>query len=456
MDVGVTTIEDGAALFNYEGRGWTLKPQQILVGDALDRQLSMSGILMGRRSAKTESVLLWTFAMMQKHPGLQVAFTMATTREAARAKFIADVYPILEPLTDYLPGLRLLKGAGYESAELNGSLFRVLAPSDKAFRSKAFDIIIMDEAGEADPGTLDDLMPAMLPTLDTSELGMLILMGTAGDYRAGNLLWDTLHDAEAAVVDFSGGDDIDIEALQDWDYAEAMLQRYHPGIGTLTTTERVKKSWKLLPPEKFAREYLGVWGNAGGAGGIFAGDDWAGLYLAGDLPTPPRRFALAVAATEQSAAIVAAWREDGEGRLLVLDHRPGRAWLPTAARDLARRYRIPVVVDPRASMVMADVAQRLEQLRPAPRVERQDYESVAAAHERMVEEIKGARVRHYGQQALTDAFLAVRRTQMGGKWKFGRANDDEDITAAQAATLALRYFDATPSTSMGVITPIAV
>jgi hypothetical protein len=269
-------------------------------------------------------------------------------------------------------------------------------------------------------------------------------------------LWDALHDEDSAVVDHSLGDDIDMERMSDWDYVSAMLEAHHPGVGTLTTIEKLKRNWALLGPEQFAREYLGVWGTAGGAGGVFTADEWHGAFLAGDLPTPPRRFALAVAATETHAAIVAAWRDEGEGRLLLLDHRPGRAWLPLAARDLARRYRVPVVIDPKASTVMADVVQALEQLRPAPNVERQDYEAVAAAHERIVMDMQGGRVRHYGQDPLTDAFLAVRRVQMGAKWKFSATDADTDITPAQAATLALRYFDSKPRAMMKPIQHVAV
>jgi hypothetical protein len=412
---------------------------------------------MARRSAKTESVLLWTFAMMEQIPGLKVAFTMATTREAARAKFLADVLPVMEELAEQNDAVHLLKGAGYERVDYNGSFFQVLAPTDKAFRSKEFDIIIVDESGEADPDIGENLLPALLPTLDTSDIGMLVLMGTAGDYRDGNLLWTALHDPDSSVVDHSLGDGVDMSRMTDWDYVSAMLEAHHPGIGTLTTLEKIKRNWTILSPEKFAREYLGVWGTLGGDGGVFSADTIASLYLPADqLPSPPRRFALAVAATDQAASIVAAWREDGEGRLLVIRHGEGRAWLPIVARDLARKYRVPVVVDPGASQVMQDVKQALEQLRPAPRVAVQTYEDVGAAHERMKLEVEKGTVRHYGQDALVNALTAVRRQQMGAKWKFGRATEDDDITAAQAATLALRYFDAMPRVARGSIEAVAV
>jgi hypothetical protein len=403
-------------------------------------------------------VLLWLFATMDDIPGLRIAFTMATTREAARAKFMADILPIMEDFAELRGDVHLLKGAGYERIEFNRSVFQVVAPSDKSFRSKEFDIIVIDEAGEAAPEFKDDVLPAALPTMDTSSIGMLILMGTAGHYRAGNLLWDALADPDASVVNHSSGDDIDVSALADWDYASAMLEQYHVGLRTgLTTLPRLKRNWALLTPDAFAREYLNVWGDAGGAGGLFSKDAWAALWLPGDLPSPPRRFALAIAASEDNGSIVAAWRDEhGEARLLLLEHREGRAWLPSASRDLARRYRVPVVLDPRASQVMADVKQRVEQLRPAPRVEVQDYEDVAAAHERMVAEVEAGTVRHYAQQPLTDAFLRVKRMQMGARWKFGRIHEADDITAAQAATLALRYYDANPRAMRETIAAVAV
>jgi hypothetical protein len=417
---------------------------------------------MPRRSTKTTSIFAWITGMCLLHKGWQVAYTAATTGKSARDRFVKEILPEAERAQKDGAPIQIRKGAGQERIIFdNGSLLQVLAPLGNEFRGQAFDAVVVDEAGEADTLAGGELLAAILPTLATSKYGMLIVTGTAGEYRGGNLLWDSLEAGragKAAMVDYSYGDAVDTEQLGDWSYVAPLLEKYHPSVGTLTTLERLELSWSMMDPHMFAREYLGVWGDKGGVGGIFDRAQWDALYLPGELPTPPRRFALAVAATEQSGSIVAAWREDGEARLLVLDGRPGRAWLPTAARDIARRYRIPVVVDPNvlSSSVMPDVVQRLEQLSPPPRVERQGYEDVAAAHERMVEEIRGARIRHYGQESLTSAFLSVRRVQMGGKWKFGRQSEEFDITAAQAAALALRYYDANVRTPMSVLAPIAV
>jgi hypothetical protein len=74
----------------------------------------------------------------------------------------------------------------------------------------------------------------------------------------------------------------------------------------------------------------------------------------------------------------------------------------------------------------------------------------------MVQEVEAGNVRHWGQQPLTDAALAVKRVQMGAKWKFGRVSESADITPMQAATLALRYFDAQPRAVRGTVEAIAV
>jgi hypothetical protein len=441
------------------------KPQQFAVAAVLDALHPTTAITMPRRAAKTTSVLSWLLGMADMTPGLHIGYSMATTGKSARDRFMQVIAPPFEALIrDGYPAA-LRRGMGAERIEFgNGSIFQVLTLSGADYRSKQFDVICIDEAGEAEPDLSAEALAAVLPTLDTSPLGMLILAGTAGKYRTGNLLWDALESGRAGrggILEYALPHDVDVSLLREWETAVPLLEQAHPGIGTLTDLDRLRRNWEMMKaatdPAHFAAEYCGVWGNRSGGGGMFSADQLASLYLpVAALPTPPKSFALAVAATDSHAAIVAAWREQGEGRLLVIKHGEGRDWLPSAARDLAKRYRVPVVIDPQSSQVMQDVKQRLEQLRPMARMEIQRYEDVAAAHERMKLEIEQARVRHFGQEVLTEALLKVRRQQMGGRWKFGRAGDEDDITAAQAATLALRYFDAMPRTSRGTIQAVAI
>lgn len=444
-----SAIEIGATLLRYGERGRTLKPQQYQVGAALDEQRAMTAVLMPRRSAKTESVLLWTIGLCASRPNTRVAFTMATTRQAARDKFMADVYPMLLELEGM--GAHVLRGAGSERAEFeDGSSLRIVAPNEKAFRSQAFDIIIVDEAQASLEGDeADDLLGAMLPTLDTSELGMLILMGTAGEYREGNLLWDALHDPDAAVVDYSLGDHLDESMLTDWEYVSAALEVNHPGVGTLTTLDRLKRNWRSLSPVRFAREYLGLWGTRSGSGGMFDGAVVGAATLPGDLPRPPRRFALALHAdTTGRWAIVAAWRVDDAGHVLLLDHGDQVAGAAPRARDLARKYRVPVAIDGWAHPVMMDVKQRLEQLRPSPNLTLQTVHDLGAAYERFSDDMLRGLVHLYEQDHMVTALLRVKRVQMGKYWKMSGLDVGDDATPAVAAAIALRQYDAAPASPM--------
>lgn len=438
-------LRRGSVLFDYESRGRELKPQQFAVGDVLDARKSISAILMSRRTAKTESVLLWIFGMMDLNPGLRVAFTMATTREAARAKFLSDILPVMEAFAEVNDGVRLLRGAGYEHVTLKGSTFQVLAPLDRAFRSKEFDIIIIDESGEAAEDIKDTLLPAALPTMDTSWLGMLILMGTAGDYKAGNLLYEALHDPDASVLDHSTEDgQVDVSLLSDWDYAKAMLEVHHVGVGTLTTAEKLKMSWSLLSPERFAREYLGVWGTRGGEGGIFDAGDVVGATLPGDLPGPPRRFALALHAdTTGRWAIVAAWREKDLAYALLLDHGTRVSAAAGRARELSRKYRTRLALDGWGNTVMMDVRQRIEQMRPGINIDVQTVQDLGAAYERFADDFIQGRLKVYDQDYMTASLMRVKRVQMGKYWKFQGMGDTDDATPAVAAAIALRQYDAT-------------
>lgn len=442
-------LEAGTRLLMLADRGRGILDQQRNVAAVLDAHHTTTAIELPRRSTKSYSVLAWAVGMCALRPTIQIAYTAATTGKAARDRFTKE---LADPLSigQHSAGLRVRRAGGTERIVWrNGSLLQIVAPKESEFRSQDYDVVIVDEAMGRSGAESDELIAAILPTLDTSPLGMLVLAGTAGRQREGNPLWDALEAGrrgDGGILEYAVPAEPAVEDLRDWSIVAELLRRHHPGVGTLTTLDRLKRNYDLMDSQLFAAEYLGVWGRAGHGAGIIGATEWAALYLEGDLPIPPKRFALAlqVSPNQSHAAIVAAWREDGEGRLLVLGHRDGVAWAPVVARDLARRYRLPVVMDPFGA-ASGDVYRRLGELRPAPRLEPQSTGEVASAHARLLDEIRAGRVRHWGQQALTDAALSVRKRTMGESWRFGRAGEDDDVTALQAGALALRFYDAMPS-----------
>src|SRR6185437_12516813 len=90
------------------------------------------------------------------------------------------------------------------------------------FRSDAFDVIVLDEAGEAAGEQVQDILAAALPTQDTRPGAMLVYAGTAGKSQRGNMLWDGLvraveGDARSAAVAYWAPQNTLMEEVEAWE-----------------------------------------------------------------------------------------------------------------------------------------------------------------------------------------------------------------------------------------------
>jgi len=429
-------------------------PQQLLTADAVNAADAEGvpvspfvGVLMPRRSSKTTTLIALLLGRCLEREDYLVGYTMCTTGQKARDRFLKDIVPALERA---YPGERpftIRKAAGSERVVFdNGSLFQVLTPSGEAFRSDAFDCILLDEAGEASPELAEDLLSGALPTLDTRVGAQVIIAGTAAKYRKGNLLWDTLEEGREGVsgtgiVEYSAPDGITVDDIETWEMTEPIVRAAHPGIGTLTTVDAIERNFRKLSRGQFLREYLSIFEDLGASTGIVRPDRWAACDLDAPLPVPPAHFVLgiSVSSNQSAAAIVAAWREDGRARGLLLDHREGVRWLAPEVIRLARLYRVKVAHDsfgPVLAEVTALQAARVQRLVPFT------TKSVTTAAALLVKEINDGNVGHYGQDKLTASVLVARKRKIGvSGWGFGRGSEDDDISAVEAFSMALLTFD---------------
>jgi hypothetical protein len=441
----------GAHALGLIGRRFTLKPQQLLVADVLDAGNRVTSMLMPRRSSKTTSILAWAIGRALTREDYRIGWTLATTGKAARDIYAKDVVPMLDrvfPPDENAP-FRIRRAAGQERIEFaNGSVFQVLAPRSDDFRGNAFDVVIVDEAGEAAPDQGEELFAALLPTLDTRLDAQIVVAGTAGAYRRGNLLWDALDDARrgfGGILEYALPDTLTADDIETWEHVAPLIAAVHPGVGTLTSLDSLELNWRKMRPDLFLREYGGIFGDLGATSGIIRAAQWEAALIPGPFPEPPKHFALAIAASpsQQSAAIVAAWREDGEGRLLLLDHREGTRWLAARAAELAARYRVPIQYD-NFGVVLVEV-EKLQTMRPKPRLEPQNTRDTTVAAAKLVGEIESGATKHFGQDELTSAALVARKRTIGPKaWAFGRPTPGDDIAAIEAAAMALRAYDEMP------------
>jgi hypothetical protein len=452
--LNVESFQAGLHAVGLIGRRQAIKPQQVLVADMLDQNHRFSALVMPRRSAKTTTIFAWALGRCFTRHDYLVAYTMATSGKKARDRFIKDMVPLLEriwPDPASRP-FRIWRSAGTERLVFdNGSIFQILRPHSDDFRSDAWDLIIIDEAGEADPQMGEEVLAAALPTQDTRPDAQLVLAGTAGAYRKGNLLWDGLQDGReglGGILEYGERDTLVADDVESWEQVLPMLEACHPGLGTLTTAEALALNFRKLPRDLFLREYLGVFGMAGEATGVFNPVNWQSAEMkVKTLPSPPERFALAMsAAPNQSAAsICAAWRErDGTARILLLDHRVGVRWLAERGAYLSRKYHTPMVHDSMGVILVH--AEEMNRMSPRPRMTPLNTRQITTAAAKLVEAIDTGRARHFGQEELTRAALLAKRRTIGvSAWGFGRRTADDDISPIEAAGMALRAFDEMPT-----------
>lgn len=427
-----------------------LYPQQLLISDVLSVPgITSAAIMLPRRSAKSTSLIALALGRAANREDYRVGILTMTSGKAGRSRFLKDVAPALERSGD--ESLKIVRSAGQERVEWSalGSFVQWLS-SVNDLRGEAFDLVILDEAGEAEASKAEDTLAAALPTMDTRPDSQIIIAGTAGRFREGNLLWDALQEGKrrdpgAALISYGASDDITVDDIETWEMAEPYVIAAHPGAapGNLATLPKLFRSFTKMTRAKFLSEYLGVFGDEGGSLGVIRPQKWAAGSLPEDKPEPPDKFCIGVsaAASQASAAIVAAWRDNtGKARLLLLAHRPGVAWLAGRTVELANEYRAPVAHDTLG--VIVPEVEAMKTMVPRPRFVAMTTRDVTAAAAALVRELDTGNLGHWDQQELSGAALRAMKRKVGvNGFAFGRAKPDDDIAAIEAAALALRAFD---------------
>lgn len=446
----------GATLLGIAG---SIHPQQLRLSDTLTAGRFLNGVVMPRRSSKTTTLFAILLGRCALRPGHLAGFTLLTTQKKTAERYRLDIYgPLVRmyPDADTRP-MRVYRGNGTERVEFpNGSLLSVLSPDGDAFRSGAYDTLLADEGGEASPEMGSEIVSSVLPSFDTRPGGQFIVAGTVARYRQGSILWETITDPEAGVIRYTVPDSVTSDELADWEPSEAhpaanvraLMLACHPGIGTLTTEDVIYRNFRKLSEEQFLIEYAGVFGLQGVTGGLLDFERWRAAAEEGELPAPPERFTMAVAAhpDQQSACIVAAWRDDaGVARLLLLDHQRGIRWLAAKSVSLSRKYSTPIVHDAFGAVLVE--VEAMKRARPLPRMLPQNTRQITTAAGLLVKEFEAGNVKHYGQEELDEAARVAikRRIGTGSAWGFGRAQQIDDIAPLEAAAMALRVYDETPA-----------
>jgi hypothetical protein len=263
-------------------------------------------------------------------------------------------------------------------------------------------------------------------------------------------------DPDMGGLDYCAAEDVTLDQLDDEDTAMAILATVHPGVGTLTTLEKMRVRWRKMRRPQFAREYLSIWPEDATAGAI----DLA-RWAAGVDDSPPDSWVRPAQVGfgfmvdphgDEAGAIVAAWRdEDGTAWLELVAHRPGTDWMAPELVRLSAKYRRPVGYDAvGAQITVADTAQALarqSRARP-PKLEPINLAGMKVACSALLRDITRGRVRHFGQAPLDSAVrVAAKRYISDTGWVWSLKASRGDITPLVAATIALRVYDQNPATA---------
>jgi hypothetical protein len=435
-------------------------PQQLKTVDVVSCGRRFAVVLEPRQSSKTTTIEAYLLGLCATVPGIQIAYAVGTTGKAGRDHYLKKIVPPIEALyrDKSTRPMKIRTAGGQERISFdNGSLFQVCATPDD-FRGSSFDVVWIDEAGELEGQDAVDMLSAAQPTQDTRggvifDVPLMIVSGTAGNTRPGNVLWDFLErgrngDESVAIIEYSAGIDLVVEDVEDWEAdVVPLLLTSHPGVDTLTTLDTIRGNFLTMDRERFMREYLGIFGSTGTVTGVINLKKWTDAELNTDVPRPPDHFAVGAAVHRNGgwSAIAAAWRDaDGRAHVALLAHREGVTWLAPELVKLAQAHKlIPIAHDDRGPVriEVASVKRDYPRARLVPR----NTGSVCDAAVLLVKETHTGNLRHYGQQALTTAALSARQRDIGpNQWAFGRPSLEADTTGVEAASIALLTYDQTP------------
>lgn len=419
-----------------------LQPQMLRTADMLGAGRFMNAVFEPRRSAKTTSLWCVLLGRCWMQPQYMAGYTVLTLAKKAAERFRIDVRDPIErrwPDKHDRP-LKVNESNGSLGIAFpNGSHLNVLAPKGDDIRSGGYDVLVCDEAGEAEPDMWDDITGAVVPSFDTRPGAQLIYAGTAGKYRDGSDFWQTLHDDGAGRLAWRVADDIDPARLESWDAGVgALIKALHPGLDGLTNIGVIRRSFATLGPAKFAREYLGHFGTAAGNDTIIPDADWADTAETGQPPAGVEPVALALAVHPgglwASVAVAwpldpdagdlaaAAWALDDDAGTLgtpprvavkIIHHQAGTVGVARAAYRYARSLHLPIIYDdgnPQERAVMQD----LNRARPRPQVRPLKFAEKGLAHTRFLNGLREHTIAHW-EQAPLDAAAAGAVRRMSGK-----------------------------------------
>lgn len=401
------------------------------------------GLIVPRQNGKTVIFLgrgLW--GLLPRHLKIMRGFADRQPEKslfsAHQYKTAIETFQTLVAWCDH-PELACLKpkittGRGSEAVHFtqagrNRGVLALLARSQASGRGFSPDWIAADEAL-----FLDDLaMAALVPSLAAREAPS-VWFGSSAPLEVSTVLRRLAlagRSGEAlglTYLEWCADNDCDPDDPHAWAQA-------NPALGHRLTERFTITEKRLLAPEDFARERLGLW-VAEAVLSVFGPGAWQACTDESAQPPEGARTALAVdVAPDRSRSSIGAAGVLGDGRTLIqlLDSRQGVAWAVPALAELVRRHEPDTVL-------VDDAGQSRTLIAPLEAagvsVTRTSTAAMVAACGNLFDRVVERRLAHLGQAGLAAAVEGARQRDLGDGWAWSRRLSGKDITPLVACTLA--------------------
>lgn len=465
------------------GRGPS--PMQLVIADLLAAGTFMNGIFEPRRSTKTTAVQAVMMGRCWSREDYRVGWTMFTTGAKAGARFREDIVAHLDKLwpakKDSPISINLGKGSEQLTFRDTGATLIVSTPNGDGFRSGGFDFAFGDEGGEADVEQGADVVRAVIPTMDTKPGAQFVIAGTGQKWRTGQLLWDTLHDPDAAVAWHGIPETVDRAELVSWEpdlphpktgatggRMREWIERTHPGMNFTTLPEAPKRSFDRVPLDDFLIEYGGQFGFEGAADVLIPPAQLERALIRSAFPEPPERFsaALKVHHLGTAASLAVAWEYEVPGDLvtdaLELAGEQGRRtkravalwWWQQGTQNLDREVllrlrRRPTTLHYDKRGYTEEIAeQKIARATPKPAMKPTVAADIPGSTVGFLKALEDDDLVIFHHPELERAAKIATRQAFGnyGTFRFGAPKDDPeaDVTPLEACALALRFLADAP------------
>ena len=386
-----------------------------------------------RQAGKTFDVGGLVFADSIIHPGTTTVWTahrFPVSRESFLELRALASTPKMLPHVD--PD-EITSAAGNESIPFrNGSRIMFKARERGAIRGfTKVRRIVLDEAQILSEAAMAD----MAPTMNQATNPQVILMGTPPKPSDPSEVFVAMR-TEALegrsegllLVEFSADPDSDLDDRDAWAKA-------NPSYPKRTSAKAIQRLRRLLTPEDFRREALGIWDQDSAESGLFDMARWADLHVSNESQRPtPVAFAVAVSQDRQWAHIgLAGLRADARRQLQVVKSFRGTDRVVAELERLVSDWGpVGVAVNPSgpAGSLIPDM--QAKGIEPVLVTGRDDGQAVGM----FLDGFTDGTICHGGELELAMA-VEHARLKESGQSKVWNYRGDIDVAPLQSVTLAL-------------------